>query len=140
MSAPKDIRVVAHYRDGHLLKGTTLDFQPAKPEFHIRTSKGDVHEVRLNDLKAVFFVKKLQGNTDYGERKGFLSNRDKGKKVLVEFSDGEVIFGYTLSYSKTGLGFFMLPGDPHSNNEKVFIVHSATKRVKLQLKPFKLPT
>ena len=35
----------------------------------------------------------------------------------------------------TGILLFMIPGDPHSNNSKVFVVHSATKRVKIQVKP-----
>jgi hypothetical protein len=129
------IRIVAHYLDGNLRKGTTLDFSPSKTSFHITESNESVHEVQLEELKAVFFVKKLPGSTVYKERKGFFSNDDPGKKVLVEFIDGEVIFGYTLSYSPKGLGFFMRPGDPNSNNEKVFVVHSATKRVKVQIVP-----
>jgi hypothetical protein len=127
------IQVVAHYVDGMLLKGTTLDFFPSKPSFHIITGDATVHEIHLEDLKAVFFVKELRGSSTYSERKGFFSRLDPGKKVLVEFVDGEVIFGYTLGYSPKGLGFFMLPGDPDSNNEKVFVVHSATKRVKIQV-------
>ncbi|NIM19814.1 MAG: hypothetical protein GTO51_06175 [Candidatus Latescibacteria bacterium] len=138
MCASTNIKVIAHYIDGNLLKGTTLDFQPSKPFFHIRTPEGDVHKVELKELKAVFFVKALEGSTTYNERKGFLSKRDKGRKVLIEFSDGEVIFGYTLSYTSKGLGFFIIPGDPNSNNEKVFIVHSATKRVKIQVTPAKV--
>jgi hypothetical protein len=131
----KKIHVVAHYVDGNLLKGTTLDFFPSKSSFHVTTVDAAVHEVQMKDLKAVFFVKKLQGAGGYKERKGFFSSMKLGKKVLVEFLDGEVIFGYTLSYSPKGLGFFMLPGDPEANNEKVFVVHSATKRVKIQVVP-----
>ncbi len=138
MMDAREIRVVAHYIDGRLLKGTTLDFQPSKLIFHIQSSDGVVHEVCLDELKAVFFVRDLEGRTDYDERKGFFSQRDKGKKVLVEFFDGEVIFGYTLSYTIKGNGFFMIPGDPDSNNEKIFIVHSATKRTKIQTEPSKL--
>jgi hypothetical protein len=50
---------------------------------------------------------------------------------MVEFKDGEVLFGYTLTYSSQGFGFFVFPGDPGSNNEKVFVVHAATASVKL---------
>ena len=138
MKPPQEIRVVAHFLDGSLLKGTTLDFVPSKPKFHIRTKTRDVHEVSIEELKAIFFVRALSGSLEYNERKGFLTKKDQGKKVLVEFFDGEVLFGYTLSYSAKGLGFFMIPGDPHSNNSKVFVVHSATKRIKIQVKPFKV--
>jgi hypothetical protein len=138
MRLPKEIHVVAHYLDGTLLKGSTLDFLPSKPKFHISTEDRSVFEVALIDLKAVFFVRSLSGRMGYSERKGFLAKKDQGKRVLVEFFDGEVLFGYTLSYSARGFGFFMLPGDPDSNNEKVFVVHSATKRVKVQFKPYKV--
>ena len=138
MNARQEIRIVAHFLDGSLLKGTTMDFLPSKPYFHIRTDDRVVQEVAFTELKAVFFVHDLDGSKEYNERKGFLTERDQGKKVLVEFFDGEVLFGYTLSYTPKGLGFFMIPGDPDSNNSKVFIVHSATKRVKIQIKPFKV--
>jgi hypothetical protein len=138
MKTPQEIRVVAHFLDGSLLKGTTLDFLPSKPKFHVRTKNQDVHEVSIDELKAIFFVRDLSGSREYNERKGFLTEKDQGKKVLVEFFDGEVLFGYTLSYSAKGLGFFMIPGDPHSNNSKVFVIHSAAKRIKIQVKPFKV--
>ncbi len=130
MTTPTENKVIAHFNDGKLLKGTTLDFFPSKDRFHIFDDRGGIHDVRINDLKAIFFVKDLAGNDGYTERKGFFL-RTQGKKVMVEFSDGEVLFGFTLSYSARGLGFFMFPGDPDSNNIKVFIVHAATKRVKV---------
>lgn len=128
-------KVIAHHLDGTLVKGTTLDFFPTKNRFHITDDAGDVHEVHVNSLKAVFFVKDYDGDSDYTEKKGFFSKQPQGKKVMVEFFDGEVLFGYTLSYSTKGLGFFIFPGDPHCNNDKVFIVHAAAKRVKLKTFP-----
>ena len=81
------------------------------------------------------FVKDFGGDSDYTEKKGFFANQSHGKKVMVEFFDGEVLFGHTLSYSTKGLGFFIFPGDPACNNSKVFIIHSATKRVKVKTFP-----
>ncbi len=135
MSIDKENRVIAHFRNGRLVKGTTLDFFPTKDKFHVTDESGNVHAVHVSELKAVFFVKDFDGDSKYTERKGFFSKQTHGKKVLVEFTDGEVIFGYTLSYSTKGLGFFMFPGDPSCNNNKVFIIHSATKRVKVKYLP-----
>ncbi len=123
--------VIAHCCDGTLIRGRTLDFFPTKSRFHIMSDDGQRHQVEVSSLKAVFFVRNLEGNENHDERKGFFQ-RQQGKKVMVEFNDGEVIFGYTLSYSTKGLGFFIFPGDPDCNNTKVFVVHSATRRVKLQ--------
>lgn len=135
MKADRENKVIARHVDGSLIKGTTLDFFPTKDRLHITDGNGDVHEVHVNTLKAIFFVKDYEGNADYSEKKGFFTQRAQGKKVMVEFFDGEVLFGYTLSYSTKGHGFFMFPGDPDSNNNKVFIVHSATKRVKVKTLP-----
>jgi hypothetical protein len=134
MSAHRENRVIAHFLDGSLIRGTTLDFHPTKPTFHITDPSGEVHEVDLRALKALFFVKRLEGDETYRERKGFFDPKNRGKKVMVEFFDGEVVFGYTLTFSTRGYGFFMIPGDPHSNNEKIFVIHGATKRVKVQEK------
>jgi hypothetical protein len=135
MKHQNENKVIAHCLDGSLIKGTTLDFLPTKDRFHLSDSAGDVHEVFLEGLKAVFFVHDFDGNPDYAEKKGFFSEQLQGKKVMVEFFDGEVLFGYTLSYSVKGLGFFAFPGDPDSNNTKVFIIHAATKRVKVKTLP-----
>jgi len=131
MTPHHDIKVIARFLDGSLVKGTTLDFFPTKDHFHITEEDGNVLDVHIGALKAVFFVRDFEGNPDYTDKKGFLAPA-QGKKVMVEFVDGEVMFGYTLSYSARGLGFFMFPGDPGSNNTKVFIVNNATRRVKVK--------
>lgn len=132
MGLEHENKIIAHHVDGSLVKGTTLDFFPTKDKFHVTDGAGDVHEIAVNELKAIFFVKDYGGDPDYSEKKGFFTRQPHGKKVMVEFFDGEVLFGFTLSYSTRGLGFFIFPGDPDSNNNKVFIVHSATKRVKIK--------
>jgi hypothetical protein len=47
----------------------------------------------------------------------------------VEFVDGEVIIGYALSYAPERHGFFITPADLQSNNERIFVIKSATKKV-----------
>jgi hypothetical protein len=135
MKLERENRIIARFVDGSLVKGTTLDFFPTKDRFHVTEANGDVHEVNVGTLKAIFFVKDYEGDPDYSEKKGFFTRQMQGKKVMVEFYDGEVLFGYTLSYSTRGLGFFMFPGDPDCNNAKVFIVHASTKRVKVKTLP-----
>jgi hypothetical protein len=128
-------RVVARYLDGRVLKGQTADFLPAKPLFHVVQAPqagagGQVVEVRLADLKAVFFVKDLVGNAAYNEGKAFADGaRAQGRKVEVEFSDGETIVGTTQGYQPDRPGFFVVPVDPKSNNERCFVVMAAVKKV-----------
>jgi len=126
-------KIVAHYLDGRLLKGSTSDFNAALETFHILDTLENEHLVSVAELKALFFVRQLDGNPEYKERKGFHRTRKKSFKVMVEFHDGELLFGFTYaSYRQDSPGFFMFPGDPNSNNLKMFVVRSATKRVKVR--------
>jgi len=53
-------KVVVHDKEGNIIKGTTADFLPKKPMFHLVVGgmHGDqVKEVFVETLKAVFFVK-----------------------------------------------------------------------------------
>jgi len=128
------IKVVARYIDGRVLKGYTRDFFPNKPEFHLEAiseaNQGKIAEIRVNDLKAIFFVKNFSGNPSYDERKHYLNEqRVSGRKVRVTFLDGEVLTGSTVGYEPNRQGFFMFPPDPETNNLKIYAVMSAIRKV-----------
>jgi hypothetical protein len=123
-------KIVARYRDGRTLKGTTQNFFPNKPVFHVRrhgeTGPGDVIEVKLDDLKAVFFVRDFTGNAKHVERKQLApGERPQGRLMEVTSKDGEVIVGTTTGYDPKRPGFFLFPIDPSANNARVFMVTSA---------------
>ena len=131
-------RIVAHFKDGRLLKGFTHDFTPVKETFHLTSEleqdRGKIYEVFCPNLKAIFFVKTLEGNVNYKEKKRFSevdTSNLRGIKIKIEFNDGEVMCGISLGYSKKRKGFFIVPVDPQSNNERVYVIASAVKEVKL---------
>jgi len=131
-------KIVARFEDGKILKGYTHDFSPVKETFHLKSEmeedKDTLYEVKLADLKAVFFVKSLEGNKDYVEKKMFYeidASSLKGLKIKIEFSDGEIMSGVTLSYSKGRKGFFLIPVDAESNNVRVFVVSNSLSDVKV---------
>lgn len=127
-------KVVVHALSGRLLKGTTQDFFPNRPTFHVNPSDGGQPlEVRSKQLKAVFFVRDFAGNANRRDVRGFLSSPGEtaqGKKLAVRFKDGEFLCGYSLSYSPDRDGFFMFPADPGSNNLRVYVLTAATAEVK----------
>jgi hypothetical protein len=87
-------------------------------------------EIRVAELKALFFVREFQGRPDYSDRKEFDPVRPPvGRKVRVIFKDGELIMGATPGYQPGHLGFFVVPADPKSNIERCFVVSSATRDV-----------
>jgi hypothetical protein len=126
-------RIVVRYADGRILKGHAADFLPTKALFHLTTTDrpgANPVEIRLAEVKAVFFVKDLRGNTNYHERQDFdPAHRPVGHKIRVKFNDGEILVGTTQGYEPERLGFFVIPADPESNNERCFIVSSAVKNV-----------
>lgn len=125
-------RVVARYRDGRLIKGSTSDFLPTRDFFHVLSDGGETVPVRHGDLKAVFFVRSLTGDPAHREANEFAPGQAvQGKKIRVVFADGEVLVGTTLGYQPNRPGFFVVPADPKSNIERCFVVTSATREVAL---------
>lgn len=127
-------KIVVHARDGKLLKGTTQDFFPNRPLFHIQPMDGgEAVEVRCKALKAAFFVKDFQGDARRQDIGGFLSGPSEtkhGRKIVVRFKDGELLCGYSLTYSADREGFFMFPADPKSNNLRIYVLVGSTVEVK----------
>jgi hypothetical protein len=127
-------RIVARFQDGRLLKGLTNDFLPAKDRFHIspeeRGAGAKPSEVRVAELKAVFFVKSLEGDAQHHKTNEPAQGQAvPGKRIRVVFTDGEVIVGTTQGYDRTRPGFFVVPIDQQSNNERCFVVTAATREV-----------
>jgi hypothetical protein len=125
-------KIVARYRDGRTLKGTTQNFFPNKPVFHVirlgGTGSGDLVEVTLEDLKAIFFVRDFTGDAKHVERKELApGERPQGRLMEVTCKDGEVIVGTTTGYDPKRPGFFLFPIDPSANNARVFVVTSAVR-------------
>jgi len=84
------VKIVIRFADGRIEKGYSQDLSPNKLTFHLfkNVSKGAINhkEIRVADLKAVFFVKAFAGNPDYKERKRFFEGDSaQGRKAEVIF-------------------------------------------------------
>ena len=131
--------VVARYRDGKIIRGVTHDFGPQKKVFHVstverhgRTVDGKVYEIFLSELKAVFFVKSLEGKQGPPSPKGLLEEKLEAPglmKARITFLDGEILVGTTYGYTPERDGFFVAPLEKDSNNLRIFVVSSAVKKV-----------
>ncbi len=133
------LKIVAHFKDGTLIKGTTRDFSPNNEFFHLETGNGQVEAIDVNSLKAVFFVKYFLGNKVLGVNERVNNGDLEGgarRIIRVTFSDGEMLEGYNIGFSNDRLGFFVRPTNKRSNNERIFVVSSATKEVEHRSSPF----
>jgi hypothetical protein len=128
-------KVVARYCDGRMVKGITYDFGPLKKMFHIVSDTAGVkstHEVSSPDLKALFFVKTLEGDKD-APVSHTISNEALNvtgmMKLKITFFDGEILLGTTAGYTPGREGFFVVPLEESSNNIRVYVISSSTKQV-----------
>ena len=59
---------MAHFLNGRLVKGSSTSIALDRPICHVMTRDQGVVVVTLSDLKALFFVKDLEGNRAYRDQ------------------------------------------------------------------------
>ena len=124
--------VVARHLDGRLVKGRTEDFRPERDTFHVEKEDGSsITRVRVGELKALFFVKSLDGDRNHTDHKRFQTQEIEfvGTKTWIEFVDGEKLAGWAGPMEQDDVGFYILPTDRNSNLEKAFVVNSSLKQI-----------
>jgi hypothetical protein len=127
-------RVVAHEKSGRVVKGSTRDFLPEHPRFHVLPRDSAVTlPVRMSDLKAVYFVRDLAGNPEHAKLRAFPAvdpTPGVGRRIAVLFQDGELLVGYAQNYSGEKSGFFVYPCDGQGNTIRAFVLRAATQRIR----------
>jgi hypothetical protein len=125
-------RVVVRYRDERVVKGYNRDFLPGHGHVHVWPAVDAPLSARITvpfgELKAVFFVRDLRGDAIRVEDNTF-DNDSGGRRIIVTFVDDETLTGTTMNYQSDGPGFFVVPADPKSNNERIFVVSRAVRHV-----------
>ncbi len=124
-------KVVVRFLDQRIAKGITQNFHPHKRFIDLKDhNSNEVTKISLKELKAVYFVKSFKGNPAYNVNNN-VSRPALGKRVKICFKDGEILYGYTQSFSQSSLGFLVVPADPDCNNEKIFVNREATDTISL---------
>ena len=129
-------KIVARFRDGTMLKGSTSDFVPTKQAFHVAQVGAEPGTksvlVQVKDLKAVFFVKDFVGRPEYNPTNEFDgAPATTSRRIRVVFFDNEVLVGTTQGYQPGRPGFFMVPADQGTNIERCYVVAAATTEITL---------
>jgi hypothetical protein len=133
-------RVVARFKDGRVLKGLARDPSPGSGVLRLRPAgePSEAVEIRLEDLKGVFFVKSWEGNPAYVESdEGFADGPLAGngafrmQRTVAGFQDGERMKGYSHNFAPDLPTLCFFPYDPFGNNYKVLIVCSALSDIEI---------
>ncbi len=135
-------KVVIRYADGRIVKGHLGSFSEGDETVVIQEEGTDQEKTCvLSHLKAIFFVKSFEGNSGYNEGKSYGLRKTRGQKIYIKFSDGESVMGFLegrlpwdkgffLTQKRQGpRGFFILPVDEGSNNERIFVVADAIRDI-----------
>src|SRR5262249_5869875 len=137
MATHDDLKIVAHLDKRRLIKGFIEDWPDAAnlrsqsayivPPDRVRVRKEGSKEsidVRLDEIKALFFVKSFEGSKVYNEVKFFTAHPEvPGLWVRLKFKDNEATEGVVFNslHFLVNPGFFLKPPDPGSNNELVYV-------------------
>lgn len=126
-------KLVVHRKDGTIFKGITQDFDPERAEFHFLPAEGGGIPLimRVDDMKALFWVRDYLGNREFVARRAFGPSHAERRRAIVTFADGEEIWGTVEDAAEGERGFFLLPVDPRDNNVRIFVVRSALKEMRL---------
>ena len=131
-------KIVVKYQNGEIIKGWIQDFRPDRESFILfplfEYSQEERIKIEFSSLKAVFFVKDFIGNKDYKKVRTFnidLKITPSQRKLIVNFLDGERLYGTSHTYGRYKIGFIVYPIDPKDNSERIFVAHSAVETVRL---------
>jgi hypothetical protein len=126
-------KIVVHMRDGAIHKGVTHDFRPKQETFHLLPAEGGgvPLRIKIDGMKAMFWVKDYLGNRDFIARRDFDPAKEPpGRRAVLTFQDGETIWGSVTEDDTTDPGFFFVPSDDRDNNIKIFIVRTSLKELR----------
>ena len=132
-------KVILRFADGKMLKGFIKDMKLTEDYLFIEDESSQQLKVRLKELKAIFFVRRFEGDRSYQEKKNFTGTPPNSKRVFVKFKDGENMMGFMegeipwqrgfFLESMQDKGFWISPVDEGSNNTKILVITSAVQDV-----------
>jgi hypothetical protein len=126
-------KIVVHMKAGMIHKGITHDFDPEEATFHVLPAEGGgvPIRVRVDEMKALFWVRDYLGNRRFIARRDFAEVDGAGAKAIVTFLDGEEIWGTLERKEDSGAGFYLFPSDKRDNNVRIFVNRSALRELRL---------
>jgi len=129
-------KAVVAFLDKKRERGIIYGFRPFGDGFTLHppgdAAKAMGRPIDFRICKAIYFVRTLEGNRDFKENKLSLpATYRQGRKVSVDYPDGERTVGTTEGFNPSRVGFFMFPADPKSNNTEVFVITANTDEIRL---------
>jgi len=114
---------------GYVNSGSYL--QPAGVD--LLSAQGNVSTVPYEEIKTISFVRDFEGAGETGRRVFNTRPKMEGLWVSLQFRDGEVMEGIMPNnlLPLEPYGFTVIPPDPYSNQQRVFIPRAAVESVQV---------
>ena len=114
---------------GYINPGSYL--QPAGVD--LLSAQGNVSTVPYEEIKTISFVRDFEGAGETGRRVFNTRPKMEGLWVSLQFRDGEVMEGIMPNnlLQLEPFGFTVIPPDPYSNHQRVFIPRAAVESVEV---------
>ena len=105
--------------------------QPAGVD--LLSAQGNVSTVPYEEIKTISFVRDFEGAGEAGRRVFVTRPKMEGLWVSLQFRDGEVMEGIMPNnlLQLEPYGFTVIPPDPYSNQQRVFIPRAAVESVEV---------
>ena len=105
--------------------------QPAGVE--LLSALGNLSTVPYEEIKTISFVRDFEGAGETGRRVFNTRPKMEGLWVSLKFRDGEVMEGIMPNnlLQLEPYGFTVIPPDPYSNQQRVFIPRAAVRSVEV---------
>ena len=105
--------------------------QPAGVD--LLSAQGNVSTVPYEEIKTISFVRDFEGSGETGRRVFITRPKMEGLWVSLQFRDGEVMEGIMPNnlLPLEPYGFTVIPPDPYSNQQRVFIPRAAVESVQV---------
>lgn len=128
-------KVVVHRFDRASVGGY-LDAGPGRsgPTIGVLSPQGTLHEIPIEEIKVICFVRDIAGQAPWQEQRVFRSRpKTEGLWVQLEFRDGDVLQGVVpnnmLLWDTEGVHY--TPPDPTANNQRIYAPKQALRTAKV---------
>jgi hypothetical protein len=97
------------------------------------SADGNIVTVPYEDVRSVCFVRDLEAKADAARQTFNTRPKMEGLWVSLRFRDGEIMEGILVNnlLQVEPQGFSMIPPDPNSNNQRIFVPRAALRSVEV---------
>ena len=131
------LKLVAHFKDGRVLKGTTTHLNVSSEGFTMQVLRGEMKDDRIfvpfSKLKSVYHVRDFEGSPDADRPNGKrMDSSALGDRIVIRYRDGEHLEGFLAGkFRPANRRFSVVPAHEAGNNISILVERSAVEDIQI---------